>query len=369
MNRCNVRNVPFLDLRVTDDVERQELLTAVETVLRHGRMVLGPEVGQFEQVIAASCGRAHAVGVNSGTDALYLGLRSLGIGPGDEVITTSLSWVATANAIALTGATPVFADILGDLTIDPASVVRLFSSRIKAILPVHYTGKICHMEELLAIADQQGIPLIEDAAQAFGATQNGKPAGSFGTVACFSMNPMKVLAACGEAGAIVTDSSEIVERLRALRYNGAVNRETCLEPSHNGRLDTIQAAILLNRLGRFGYLINRRREIAKLYRTLLNGVVECPNEAAGCLDAWYTFTIKCKQRDELRTFLETTGIETKIQHPILMPQQPCYRGQCRSETSNAELLLSQILCIPCNEKMTDEDVAYVAAAINSFYGV
>lgn len=367
MNSCTISKVPFLDLRVTDDAERQELLDAVDTVLRHGRIVLGPEVEQFEQRVASLCGRKYSVGINSGTDAIYLGLRSLGIGPGDEVITTALSWVATANAIALTGATPVFADILDDLTIDPASVARLVSSGTKAILPVHYTGKICRTEELLAITDQYAIPLIEDAAQAFGATRFGKPAGSFGTIACFSMNPMKVLAACGEAGAIVTDSADTVERLHALRYNGTVNREICLEPSLNGRLDTIQAAILLKRLDHITRVIGRRREIAAYYHKSLQGVVKCPHEESGCLDSWYTYTIQVEGRDELKAFLAERGIETKIQHPILMPHQSAYK-RCRAETANAERLLTRILCIPCHEKLSDDDASCVTSSIRNFYG-
>ncbi len=219
-----LRRVAFLDLRVLDDDERAELMAAVETVFRHGRMLLGPEVQELEQRVAQRCGREYGIGVSSGTDALYLALRSLDIGPGAEVITTSLSWIATTNAIALTGATPVFADIRSDLNIDPASVQRLVTERTRAILPVHYTGKVCDMAALQQIADTHGLFIVEDASQAFDATWHGRRAGGFGVLGCISMNPMKVLAACGEAGMIVTDRADLRDRLESLRYNGTINK-------------------------------------------------------------------------------------------------------------------------------------------------
>ncbi len=361
------KKVPFLDLRITDDEERQDLLTAVDRMFRHGRIVLGPEVQELEQEIAARCGRKYAVGVNSGTDALYLGLKSLGIGSGDEVITTVLSWIATANAIALTGATPVFADIGDDLNIDPASVRKLITPRTKAIMPVHYTGKMCRMSELMQIAEQDDLLVIEDASQAFDARYQGRTAGSFGVIGCFSMNPMKVFAACGEAGMVVTDRTHVYEALIALRYNGTINREECIEVSLNGRLDTLQAAILLERLGRVGAVIQRRREIASWYDPQLAGVVGIPREEAGQEDVYYTYQIRATRRDELKAFLETRGIETKIQHPYLMADQPAYRHLPRGEFPNAQQLVKQILCIPAHEKLSRDNVDYVASSIKEFY--
>ena len=252
------KNVRFLDLRVTNEDERLQLINAVDKVLSHGRIVLGPEVQELEKRVASHCNRKYAVGVNSGTDALIIGLKSIGIGFDDEVITTSLSWIATANAIALTGAKPVFADIQNDLNIDPSSIRELITSKTKAIMPVHYTGKVCNMADIMKIVDEYDLLLIEDACQAFNAKYRGKVAGSFGNVGCFSMNPMKVLAACGEAGMIVTDDQSTYERLISLRYNGTINKEICIVPSHNGRLDTIQAAILLERLNGLDELIKKR---------------------------------------------------------------------------------------------------------------
>jgi dTDP-4-amino-4,6-dideoxygalactose transaminase len=223
------------------------------------------------------------------------------------------------------------------------------------------------MPALMQIADKHGLLVIEDASQAFGASLHGRNAGSFGAVACFSMNPMKVFAACGEAGMVVTDHQDIYDRLVALRYNGTVNREVCIEPSLNGRLDTLQAAILLRRLADVDRIIRRRREIAAWYDEQLAGIVETPREAQGEWDVYYTYTIRASQRDELKTFLEGQGIETKIQHPILMPDQPAYRNKANGEWSNARRLVQRILCIPAHEKLTRADVNYVAACIREFY--
>jgi dTDP-4-amino-4,6-dideoxygalactose transaminase len=278
-----------------------------------------------------------------------------------------LSWVATANAIALTGATPVFADIGQDLNVDPAGIEPLMTPRTKAIMPVHYTGKICDMRSIAEIAERHGLLVIEDASQAFDAAYRGRKAGSFGEIGCFSMNPMKVFAACGEAGLVVTDSEEVYDRLIALRYNGAVNRDLCMTPSHNGRLDTLQAAILLKRLPRVERLIERRRRIAARYTIKLGGVVETPLESGGQRDVYYTYTIKAHRRDELKEFLEAAGVETKIQHRYLMPEQPAYRGTPRGELANARRLVKQILCLPTHEKMDLEQVDYVVERIHEFY--
>lgn len=362
------QNIAFMDLRVEDEKEADNLLSAIKTVLLHGRLVNGPEVSELEKRLSGFCNRKYGIGINSGTDSLFLGFKSLGIGSGDEVITTSLSWIATANAIALNGATPVFADIGDDLNIDPKSVEALISPRTKAIMPVHYTGRICDMNSLEAIAKKHGLFIVEDASQAFGAEKYGRKAGAFGDMACFSMNPMKVFASCGEAGMVVTDDREIYEKLRILRYNGTVNRETCIQPSLNGRLDTIQAAVLLERLKLVPKIIQKRREIALWYNELLEDIVRIPFESADEYNVYYTYTIRADRRDKLKEYLASKGIETKIQHPILMPEQPPYQKMPRADLKNAKELVQQILCIPANEKITREQVEYISRCIIGFYG-
>jgi len=361
------RKVAFLDLRITDEKYRRELVSVVDTVLSHGRLVMGPEVTELESAVAKYCNRRYAVGVGSGTDALFLAIRALDIGPGDEVITTCLSWIATANAIALSGATPVFADVLDDLNINPESVAKLITKKTKAIVPVHYTGKICRMDELLELAKKHDIHVIEDASQAFGATLNSRVSGSMGAIGCFSLNPMKIFAAFGEAGIIVTDRDDLRDRLTSLRYNGTINRETCVEPSLNGRIDTIHAALLLKQLPRVEALVNRRREIADYYNKSLVDVVHVPSQRDGERDVFYTFIVRTPRRDELKAYLESSGIETKIQHPLLMSDQPAYHNAGRSPCPNGSNIVKEILCIPVHEKLVDHDIRYVSSTIHDFF--
>ncbi len=358
--------VPFLDLRVADDAERRELTDALDAVLRHGRFVFGPEVEELEGRLAAACGRRFAVGVGSGTDALILGLKSLGIGPGDEVITTPLSFVATANAISLAGAVPVFADVGDDLNLDPDTIGPLVTAATKAILSVHWTGRVCRMAEIVALAERRGLMVVEDCSQAFGATRDGAPAGSFGAVACFSMNPMKVFAACGEAGFVATDGEDAAETLRALRYNGMVDRDTCGQVSHNARLDTVQAAMLLKRLDRYADVVAKRRDTALFYDGALAGVVEPPPADGGSV--YYTYTVLAADRDRLRVHLAKKGIETKVQHLPLMPDQPAHRASVRGDCPNARRLMERALALPVNEKVSASQRQYVADCVRAFYG-
>lgn len=358
--------VPFLDLRLSETAEREMLMQAMETVLRHGWLVMGPEIEQFETSAAAYCGRKFCVSVGSGTDALFLSLKALGCGPGDEVITTALSWVATANAVALTGATPVFADIQDDLNICPRSVESLVTKRTKAILAVDYTGKICDMEALESICQQHGIQLVEDGSQAFGATRNARRCGSFGTVSAISHNPMKVFAALGEAGSILCDDETLYERLVALRYNGTINRETCIEPSLNGRMDTLQAAVLLKRLDHLDALLQRRIDNARYYTERLGGLLKLPVEDESGQHVYYTYTVQTPERDQLEQYLANAGIETKVQHRLLMPEAPAYKPGARGSYPNALALSQQILSIPVHEKLTEVQRCHVADSIAAF---
>ncbi len=358
--------VPLLDLSIKDRQLKTELLGAVEQVLDHGRFILGPEHDQFESAIAAYCGTTNCVGVGSGTDALYLALRALDIGPGDEVITTPMTWVATTNAIVLCGATPVFVDIDDGFNMSPQGLEAAITDDTKAVLPVHFTGHMCDISEIIEIADRHGIAVVEDAAQAFGAEYQGRKAGSFGRIGCFSMNPMKVFRGYGEAGAIVTNDETIAERVRSLRYAGTINKENCQEASINGRLDTIQAAMLLVNLKRVDGLIEARRQIAAKYTAHLSNVVRCPVEKPGHKHSYYSYTIVSKRRDALKTYLADNGVETKIQHPFLMTQHDAYKERFAADLPNAERLVKSILSIPSHEDLTDEELNYVAQTIAAF---
>jgi cupin fold WbuC family metalloprotein len=259
-------------------------------------------------------------------------VKSLGIGPGDEVITTPLSWLATGSSVLLNGATAVFCDIDQTLNIDPGTIERHITARTKAILPVHFTGRLARMPEILEIAGRHNLRVIEDCAQAFGATFDDRPSGSFGDIACMSFNAMKILGGLGDGGLVLTDDDRVAARLRMLRHSGVPEREYCEELSHNCRLDTIQAAVLLRRLPRQPAIIARRRELADRYDRELAGTVQTPPPVRGYADVFYTYTIRTPRREKLRLHLADCGIETRIQHPVLMNDQPAFQGKVRGHS-------------------------------------
>ena len=361
-------HVPFLDLRVTDSNERAALLAAMGRVLDHGRLLNGPEVESLESLLAERCGRKFGTGVGSGTDAVYLGLKALGVGPGDEVITTPLSFVATANAIAMTGATPVFVDIADDLNMDPGLIEAAITPATKAIVPVHWAGKLADMPAIMDIARQNSLLVLEDASQGFGARDGDSLSCSFGDAAAFSMNSMKGLASLGEAGMVLSDREDIRDRLISLRYNGMRDKEVCDEPSHNSRLDTLQAAVLLERLARYDDLLVRRRANAAFYDDAIGDLVTVPDNAGGG-HVYYTYTIRTDRRDELKLWLEEHGVEVKVQHPILMPEQPAHGSSTNARGSwvNAKKLTEEVLCLPIHEDLSADARSHVASTVQSFF--
>jgi dTDP-4-amino-4,6-dideoxygalactose transaminase len=359
--------IPYMDLSVKSPEKKQMLLQAVDQVLSHGRIILGPEVGQLEEKIAAYCHTQYAVGVGSGTDALYLALRSLDIGPGDEVITTPLSWIATVNAIVLCGATPVFVDIGENMNINASLIEDVITEKTKAILPVHYTGRMCDMATITKIASTHNIYIVEDAAQAFGASINGAMAGSFGEVSAFSLNAMKVFNAFGEAGAVVTNNEVLANKLRSLSYAGTINKEDCHYPSLNGRLDTIQAAMLLVSMEYLEAKIARRREIARYYTDELEDVVKCPEEDDS-FQVYYSYVIRTDRRDQLKAYLGSRGVETKVHYPVLMPFHTAYREQYSDcDLPVAKRVANEILSIPNHEDLSDGEAEYVAKCVREFF--
>lgn len=359
--------VPFLDLRVRDPELKAEMLGAMAAVLEHGRILLGPDVEAFEQELARYCGVRHAIGVGSGSDALFLALRAAGIGPGDEVIAPCLTFVGTANGIALTGARPVFCDVDDTLTIDPRRVASLITPRTKAVMPVHFTGRLADMAALAALCAEHGLMLIEDAAPAIGAERDGRRAGSFGALGCLSLNPMKLLNGLGEAGAVLTDDDGMAERLMALRYNGVVDREFCHWVSLNGRLDTLQAAVLRPRLRRLDDLIARRQAIAARYHQAFAGLAVLPLPRPGDRDVFYTYTLRTPRRAALAAYLAERGIESKVQHPWIIPQHPAYLEADLSPYPAALRACGEILCLPCHEHMDEDQVSRVIAAVVAFF--
>jgi dTDP-4-amino-4,6-dideoxygalactose transaminase len=367
----NKYKIPYRDLSVYDQDHKKRLLRAVDKVLSHGRILLGPESSEFEKRAAKVCGKKYGVGVGSGSDALYLALRALDIKEGDEVLTTPLSWIATYNAIALTGATPVSVDVKEDMNINPEEIEKNITNKTKAIVVVHFTGKMCDMQKIMEIANKYNLEVIEDAAQVFGAHDiYGKAAGSYGRLSSYSINPMKPFCSYGEAGLVITDEVELKERLERLRYNGMLNKEFCNEPSINGRIDTIQAAMLLVNFDYYQDWIKTRNEYHKIYEKEISHLVKTPKvqkEEKHCFHA-YNILVDEKDRDPLIEFLENKGIETKISHPILMPDQEAYKKLKQKEIPIARNIVKRIITLPNHEKLNKEDIFYICDCIKEFYG-
>ena len=359
--------VRFADLRVFDDDERRALLAATQTVLEHGRLINGPEVAILEKRLAKRAGRNYAVGLGSGSEALALALRALDIGPGAEVITSAVSWVATANAIHLVGATPVFADVDEGYNIDPASVRRVISPRTKAIMGVHYAGRPYDAATIDLIAAEYRLHHLEDGSQAFGGAGFGRPVGGAGRIACCSANPMKLLAATGEAGFALCDDVELYDRLLRLRYNGVLPGDLlCREPASNARLDTLQAAMLLVRLDRLDEAIACRKQLARRYMERLGDVARFPPPFDG-VNAYFLFPIRimAMERDRLVAHLNANGVEARSRATDFLPLHPPFHN-CRGEWRRAEALIAETLFTPIHGRMTPADVDLVANLIIDF---
>ena len=365
-----VRPVPYVNLPAQFEEEREELLATVAAALRRADFVMGAAVGELEQALAAYHGVRHAVALNSGTDALILAMKVLGVGPGDEVITPVNSFIASTAAVVHLGARPVLVDVLPDQNIDPAAAERAVTAKTKAIMPVHLTGRIADMDRVNAIAKAHGLAVIEDAAQSVGSRHRGRLSGTLGDAGCFSAHPLKNLNACGDAGFLLTDRDDIVDRLRLLRNHGLVDRNTVTEFGLVSRLDTIQASILLMRLRRLGSVLERRRHNAARYRSLLDPrFVFMPPCREHEHNTFHTFVIQVDRRDELQAHLTALGIGTAIHYPVPIHLHPAaaYLGYKAGDFPVAEEQARRILTLPVNQSLTDADIDHVAAAVNGFY--
>lgn len=365
----SVSTVPYVDLAAQYADERDVLLPLIDRVLCSGQWVGGPAVEEFEDAAARYLGARHVVGVASGTDALILGLRALGIGTGDEIITPPNSFVASTAAILLVGAKPVFADVLPDQNIDPAAIEAAITPRTRGIMPVHLTGRMARMDGIMAIAERLGLAVIEDAAQAFGSRLNGRHAGTFGNVGAFSAHPLKNLNAMGDAGFIATDDAGLAARLQLLRNNGLADRNTVAEWGVVSRLDNVQAIILQHRLLQLDHLIAARRRNAALYRDRLDSrcifAPPCRNEE---FNTFHTFVIQVDERDALRTHLADRGVGTAIHYPVPIHLQPAAKdlGYREGDFPITERQAGRILTLPVHQFLARDDIEYVAEAITEF---
>ncbi len=370
MHRAQTVVVPFVALGLQQGAVKAQILAAVGRVLEHGQYVLGPEVEEFERRFAALCGTPFAVGVSDGTHALLLALRALGIGPGDEVITAPNSFLASAASIALAGARPVFADVRDDLNIDPERVAAAVTPRTRAIMPVHLTGRPADMERIGAIAQRHGLHIVEDAAQAIGATFQGRPVGGFGAAGCFSLHPLKNLAACGDAGVVATTDGKVADLLRAARNHGLRGRDDCGAWGYNARLDTIQAAMLNEKLPHLERWTAAKRRIAARYRQALLGVVGVPEDRPGEGAVYQTFVIRAARRDDLQRHLAACGVDSKVHYPtpLHLQEAAAELGYKPGDFPVTERLATEILSLPIYPELTEAQQEAVVDGVLSFYG-
>ena len=349
-----------------------EVLEAITESLSKGDLILRDQLRQFEENIASFVGVKHAVGVNSGTDALFLSLKAAGVGHGDEVITVAHTFVATVSVIVYCGAKPILVDIGEDMNMDVEQVEQVITPQTKAIIPVHLNGRICNMERLMAIAEEHDLLVVEDAAQALGAEFEDKKAGSFGLTGCFSFYPAKMMGAAGDGGIAVTNDEEIAEKIRLLRDHG-YQRSTgdILCYGYNSRLDNLQAAILDVKLKHFPQWIERRRELASLYHQGLSDLQEPklpppPLSNNRFFDVYQNYVIQVKERDRLVAHLEDSGIEILISWPKPMHHQDAL-GLKHFYLPKTEQISNEVLSLPMYPELSNEKVEFVIGAIRDFY--
>lgn len=365
------RTIPHQNIAGQHAAMKDEIIKAVGGVIDGGMFIAGEEVAEFERRFAELIGVRFALGVNSGTDALVMALRVLGIGPGDEVITAPNSFVSSASCIALLGAKPVFIDVGEDYNLDPSLIEQAITSRTRAILPIHLTGRPADMERIMAIANERNLHVIEDCAQAVCAEFKEQRVGSFGTFGCFSLHPLKTLNACGDGGIITTNDPDLYAELKYLRNCGLWTRDECVIWGYNSRLDTMQAAILLCKLRYVEQWTEGRQANARFYQKHLSGLpqIQVPKDKPGEQGVYHTFVIQADQRDELQRYLGERGIGTLIHYPIPIHMQKAAEdlGHRAGSFPVTERQASRILSLPVYPELTTEDLEYIVSNLREFY--
>ena len=362
--------VPFVSFLPMERELDKELRRAFERVLGRSWYIEGKEDEAFERGFADYCGTKYCIGVGNGLDALMLILKALEIGKGDEVIVPSNTYIATALAVTYVGARPVFVEPeIGTFNIDPGRIEKAISEKTKAIIPVHLYGRVCDMDPIMEIAGKCGLRIVEDCAQAHGATYKGRKAGTFGDAAGFSFYPGKNLGALGDAGAVVTDNPDVAEKVRALGNYGSDYKYHHIYKGNNSRLDELQAAFLNVKLPILDKMNEERRRIARRYLAeIQNPEVTLPTVTEGYVPVWHIFGIRCERRDDLEKWLNGRGIGTNKHYPIPMHLQECYRdlGFGKGDFPVAEEISATELSLPMYYGMTEEEISFVIEAVNEF---
>ena len=363
--------VPFLDLKIHHEPHREEFRAAIEKVIDAGAFAGGPFVESFEKRFAEYCQSAHALGVGSGTDALWMALLGLGVGRGDEVITVPMTFIATTEAISYAGATPVFVDIdEKTYTMDPSKLEAAITPRTKAIIPVHLFGQMADMDPIMEIADRHGIPVVEDAAQAHGAEYNGKRAGSFGAAGCFSFYPGKNLGAFGEGGAVTSSDEELVESMQMFRDHGQSKKYHHKVIGWNCRLDGIQGAVLEIKLRHLESACDRRAAHAAYYNEALAGTdgLILPETASGRRHVFHIYPVRVPRREEFMTYLQEQGIGCGIHYPIPVHLQEAYSelGLGPGSFPVSEACADEFVSLPMFPELTEAQRERVVEVVKAY---
>ena len=366
-------SVPMLDLKAQYAGIKDKIIQAIADICQSQMFCLGPAVAEFEKKIAAYCSTKYAIGVSSGSDALLVALMAMEIKPGDEVITTPFTFFATAGAVARLGAKPVFVDVAHDsYNINPDNIEEKITQKTKAIIPVHLFGQVAQMKPILEIAKRHNLTVIEDAAQAIGATRNGTNCGSFGDLGCFSFYPTKNLGAFGDGGLVTTDNEKLAEKIKNLRDHGQNPRYFYKTIGGNFRLDAIQGAVLFVKLEHLDKWNEKRRQNAALYDKLLaDSPVGIPKIEPNNVSIYHQYTITAPQRDKLQNFLTKNQIGSAVFYPKPLHLQECFAnlGYKKGDFPIAEQLCGEVLSLPIYPELEPGQIEYVAETILKFYGI
>lgn len=359
----------FIDLKTQYQRLKTEIDAGIQRVLDHGQYILGPEVAELEEKLAAYTGARHCITVANGTDALQIAQMALGIGPGDEVITPGFTYIATAETVALLRATPVYVDVdARTCNLDPALLEAAITPRTKAIIPVSLYGQCADFDAINAIAARHGIPVIEDAAQSFGATYKGRKSCNLSTIACTSFFPSKPLGCYGDGGAIFTDSDELAKVMRQIARHGQDRRYHHVRVGVNSRLDTIQAAVLLPKLAVLDEEMLQRQLIATRYTEMLNAqaINTTPFVEAYNVSAWAQYTIRVDNRDRVQAQLKDNGIPTAVHYPIPLNRQPAV-ADASTLLPNGDEVARQVMSLPMSTHLSPEEQSLVVRSLKRFY--
>lgn len=362
--------IPFVNLGKQFSLIESELTQAFLEVGRSGSYVMGDRLEEFELALARFCEVPFAIGVANGSDALFLVLKALGIGPGDEVITATNSFIASAWVIAATGAKPVLVDVGDDLNMHEENIAPVITRNTKAIIPVHLTGRPAPMDEINSLAQNNNLFVLEDAAQAIGAKYNGRRVGSLGLAAGFSLHPLKNLGVYGDGGVITTSDPNLNSKLKKLRNHGLKNRDECEFWGFNSRLDPMQAAFASIKLQKLDSWNSRCRQIAEIYRSELKEFVVVPMDQKWEECVYHNFVIRSKNRDKLMQFLKIHGVDTRIHYPIPIHLQEAAKdlGYKKGDFPNAESYALSMLSLPIYPELSNEEVQYIIKMIKLFFG-